>query len=377
MQLQREDLVNKQAYYDASFSRSLALQREKAKATEEYQNLVTNHRNHQAAISQEARKQHAEAVSHWKERQVKLKTMKDELGEEQAFNRELTNDILQDLKDRVCIRASDKLDGSGLGTHSLKKVVEEAKSNDDLAKEVSAIALGHMIDTVERRYNDMLANHTEFVPPITASPKTTVMDLKTGESVEEMYERMLKQSKIKLAQLEIAFKQAEEKRGTAWSQLNKAKAGNGGQDAAKAKPRSRKSTGSNYVRPYAAPRQSYPVQMMSQPQPGYVPQGYYQPQPGYNVSQMQAQAMVANAMGMSTQMMQQAAQAQAQVQAQAQAQYRQQQLAQMQMMAQQQQQRQTASAAQGGPAAAANQDQPSVGTDGGETKKQTQAEKYG
>ena len=376
MQLQHEDLVNKQAYYDASFSRSLALQREKAKATEEYQFLVANHRNHVAAISQEARKQHAEAVSHWKERQVKLKTMKDELGEEQAFNRELTNDVLQDLKDRVCIRASDKLDGSGLGTHSLKKAVEEAKSNGDLAKEVSAIALGHMIDTVERRYNDMLANHTEFVPPITASPKTTVMDLKTGESVEEMYERMLKQSKNKLAQLEIAFKAAEEKRGTAWSQLNKAKAGNGGQDAAKAKPRSRKSTGSNYVRPNAAPRQSYPVQMMSQPQPGYVPQGYYQPQPGYNVSQMQAQAMVANAMGMSTQMMQQA-QAQAQAQAQYQAQYRQQQLAQMQMMAQQQQQRQAAAAAQGGPAAAANQDQPSVGTDGGETKKQTQAEKYG
>jgi hypothetical protein len=315
-----------------------------------------------------------------------LKLMRQELGEEQTFNKQVCNNMLQDLKDRVCIRSGE----SALGSARMKKVALDAESTGDLNRSASATVLGHLIDSVERRHKDMLADHNEFIPPIQSSPANAIFNMETGETMKQVYKRRMAKLQAEYEQVQVDFKDAEKRRGETWVALSKAKtdAASGGRTASSSKPRVRKSTGGAHVT-----RQSYPTQQQVQANPGYSQNSYAQAQYQQQIARhAQAQQQQASQMQLQQQVQAQMAAGMMQqrpqfVNPQQMAQYQQQMMAAQQQQQQQQRQVQPPSGAQFYPVAqnnvqptaasagAARQDEPS--TADGEPRKQTQAERYG
>jgi hypothetical protein len=149
-----------------------------------------------------------------------------------------------------------------------------------------------MIDSVERRYKDMLANHTEFIIPTLPTVDNIVYKLHTGETVAQYYARKGNAMRKALEELEAAFKIAETKRGEQWAVLTKAKGGStavsgGGNKSNTSRKSVPSSSGGGGGYGAVAPnRQSYPMQQMQPRQaPGHVPQSYYQATPA---TQMQS-----------------------------------------------------------------------------------------
>mmetsp|Transcript_33079 Transcript_33079/g.69454 ORF Transcript_33079/g.69454 Transcript_33079/m.69454 type:complete len:1360 (-) Transcript_33079:38-4117(-) len=255
IQITREKILKASLHYEKTYKISIELQQQKATAMVDYNKLVESNKAEVADVRRRSKAQLSKAKTHWERRQFQLRDMQSKLGEEQALIRNVSNDILQDLKDRVCIRTAEKLNGSGLGTHRLKKVAEVAKEEEDENKEVSATVLGHMIDCVERRHLDLAANSPSFMPPrVLPSADTVIADPKTGETMSQLHARKLGQLKKTIGTLDLGFKKAEKARGDAWMALARAKGtakggtsgGGGGSSSgsvSKPKSRSRKSTG--------------------------------------------------------------------------------------------------------------------------------------
>jgi len=334
VQTVREKILKIQIHYEKTYKVSIELQQTKATAMVDFNTLIEANRAEVASMEQSGKSLMKAAKSHWDRRQFQRKDMASKLGAELAHNRNVANDVLQDLKDRVCIRTAEKLTGSGLGTHRLKMVAEGGKSEGDESREVSATVLGHVIDCVERRHQDALANSSHFIPPQVASAESVIADPKTGETMAQVHARKVVQLKKNIQQLDVRFKEAEKRRGEAWLTLSRAKgvatggSGAGGQPAGGAKPkaRSRKSVGTPGSHGGAAnarvaaaaaiglsssggSRQPYPMQMQTRPTqptqptrqsqprpaqpnaprpsapgsvpvPGYIPASYYQGRPG-------------------------------------------------------------------------------------------------
>jgi hypothetical protein len=261
------------------------------KQQKDYQDLVTWYKNKESMIMNESYYELTESKKHWVTRQYQNADAEQTFGMEQAINRNVCNDVIQDIKDRVCIRLSNGMQPSGLGSRLLLNETRTAESTGDLNRLVSATTLGHMIDSVERRYKDMLANHTEFIIPTLPTVDNIVYKLDTGETVAQYYTRKGNAMRKALEELEAAFKIAETKRGEQWAVLTKAKGGSAAVSGGGSKsntsrrsvPSSRGGGGYGAVAPN---RQSYPMQQMQPRQaPGHVPQSYYQASPA---TQMQS-----------------------------------------------------------------------------------------
>ena len=308
-QLVREKVQLAQAHYERAYKKSIDIQQVKATALSDYNKMIEQYKREEAHAIYQGNLQLSSARGHWERRQHHNMKLEATLGKDKALARSVSNEILQDIKDRVCIRASDELSGSGLGTHRLEKAALKAKSEGDEGKEASAIVLGHIIDGVERRHGDMLANHHEFVPPNVCNPTNVIADPETGETMREMHARKVVTMKRRIQELDAAFKIAEKKRGEAWVILSKAKAS----------PQQQTSSSSRRSRQSTASRQSYPVQQQQQ---------YYQQQqqrvPANSAASIAAAAVQQSAANRVTQMMSAAVQAGNQAQ-----------LAQMQQAAQQ------------------------------------------
>jgi len=257
-----EIIAKAQVVYDEAYALSVQLQKDIAAGKGESQKMHVEHKQALDAIANSSRMQAADARTHWTSRQAKLNQMKEELGEEQAFVKNVCNDVLQDLKDRVCIRVPDMNEQihSGLGSKRLEMEATKARTNDDANRDSAANVLGHMIDTVERRHNDMLADYDKFVQPKISDDRSTIADPKTGQTVEQQLKVQREKMAAKIQKLEADFADAEKKRGAAWQALTQAKSSAG--QMTKQQSRSRKSTSSSS---YTAARQ-YPVQQQQQQQ---------------------------------------------------------------------------------------------------------------
>ena len=257
-----EIIAKAQVLYDEAYALSVQLQKDIAAGKEESQQLHVEHKQALDAIANSSRIQVADARTHWTSRQAKLNQMKEELGEEQAFVKTVCNDVLQDLKDRVCIRVPDMNEQtqSGLGSKRLEMEAIKARTNDDANRDAAANILGHMIDTVDRRHNDMLADYDKFVQPKISDDRSTIADPQTGQTVEQQLKVQRDKMAAKISKLEAGFADAELKRGAAWTALTQAKSSAG--QMSKQQSRSRKSTSSSYN---TAARQ-YPVQQQQQQQ---------------------------------------------------------------------------------------------------------------
>ncbi|KAL7540136.1 hypothetical protein ACHAXR_009885 [Thalassiosira sp. AJA248-18] len=310
----RERVMKAQSQYDVAYKRSIDLQQAKSSTVMTFNKLIEKYKRETEAMENQRKRQFASAKIHWERRQAQIKDMESKLGKEEALVREVSNNVLQDLKDRVTIRTAEELQGSGLGTHRLKKIALKAKSDGNESKEVAATMLGHMLDSVERRHEDVLANNPVFVPPKACTAKSVIADPKTGETTAQAYARDTAKLKQRLAQLDVAFKKAERERGEAWMALSKTKTGgqSGAQSSAASKskqsrrPRQSAGSSSSSARVVAAAASNaglpvrrqqpvgYPMQMQTaqqqqprqvvQPRPagprtvplGYVPSSYYQ-----------------------------------------------------------------------------------------------------
>jgi hypothetical protein len=287
----RGRIIGAQLEYDAAYKKSIDLQQAKMKQQKDYQDLVTWYKNKESMIMNESYYELTESKKHWVTRQYQNADAEQTFGIEQALNRNVCNDVIQDIKDRVCIRLSTGMQPSGLGSRLLLNETRTAESAGDLNRLVSATTLGHMIDSVERRYKDMLANHTEFIIPTLPTVDNIVYKLDTGETVAQYYARKGNAMRKALEELEAAFKIAETKRGEQWAVLTKAKGGSaavsGGGSKSNTSRRSVPSSGGGGGYGAVAPnRQSYPMQQMQPRQaPGHVPQSYYQASPA---TQMQS-----------------------------------------------------------------------------------------
>jgi hypothetical protein len=306
VQRTRERVIKAQSQYDAAYNQSIELQQIKSATMADLNKVVKESRAEEENVSKSRDMLYGPALHHWKKRQFQLQDMKVKYGKEQALYRDVSNDVLQDMKDRVCIRVSAELSGTGLGTYRLRTEKLKAESEDNIDREVSATVLGHMIDTVDRRYNDMLANYTEFVLPPQLTPDSIIVDHETGETLAQSYARKIDHLRAKITQLDSLFVEAEKKRCEKWTALNKAKGAGVAQSnstassstVSKPKPRSRKSTsaivpGGGGGAVVGSSRMSNPMQMQAQAQsgaPGYGNPSYYDTQRAAMASQQQLQA---------------------------------------------------------------------------------------
>ena len=243
-----EKSFSAQLLYQEAFKLSSVLQQQKAKAQEDYASLVMAHRKAVAELRIHGQSTERKARNHWEKRQLQLSSVSSTLGQEPALMRCVCNDTLQHLKDRICIRTAERLEGSGLGTHRLARVAERARADGKEPLRIAAVMLGHIIDSVERRCQDEAANSTVFVPPKTASAECVVANPITGETMAQVHAKELDKQNRKLEELTIKFKEAEQKRTAAWEASRKERVGGstnrGGQvSGSRSKPRSRKSMG--------------------------------------------------------------------------------------------------------------------------------------
>ncbi len=307
VQRSREGVIKAQAQYDAAYNRSIELQQAKSAVIVELNKVMEESRAEELSVSKSRDMLYGPALHHWKKRQFQLQDMELKFGKDQSLNRDVSNDVIQDMKDRVCIRVSEELTGTGLGTLRLRTEELKSRSEGNLHREVSATMLGHIIDTVDRRYNDMLANHSEFVPPPLLTLDSVIVDHETGETMAQSHARKVGHLRLKITQFDSLFKEAEKKRCERWTTLTKAKGAGvapsnnataNSNTVIKPKPRSRKSTsaivpggsGTSFVSSNS--RMSYPMQVQAHVQPiapGYGP-AYYDPQRAVMASQQQMQA---------------------------------------------------------------------------------------
>ncbi len=117
VQQSREHVIRAQVEYDAAYKRLIDVQQAKAAALQEYAALPEKFKMEEAAILNERNGHLADAKCHWEMRQYRLKVVGQTFGVEQALNISVCNDVLHDLKDRVCICVSEELKGSGVGMH--------------------------------------------------------------------------------------------------------------------------------------------------------------------------------------------------------------------------------------------------------------------
>ena len=286
----RGRIIRAQLEYDAAYKKSIDLQHAKVKQQKDYQDLIKWYKDKESMIMNESYYELTESKKHWVTRQYQNADAEETFGMEQALNRNVCNDIIQDIKDRVCIRLSTGMQPSGLGSRLLINETRMAESAGDLNRLVSATTLGHMIDSVERRHKDMLANHTEYITPTLPTVDNIVYKLDTGETVAQYYTRKGNAMRKGMEELEAAFKIAETKRGEQWAVLTKAKGGSAAVSGSKSNTSRRSvpsSGGGGYGAVVAPNRQSFPMQQMQPRQaPGHVPQSYYQASPA---TQMQSQ----------------------------------------------------------------------------------------
>ena len=190
--LSKKITINAQLEYDKAYDLSVKLQKDIGQAKLEARKFV------QSIAANPTTSGTVDGVQ-WNARQAAIKM--------RCF------DVLQDLKDRVCIRVSDlseQAEVSGLISHRLKKEALKAQSNGDTNRIAAAHALGCMIDAVDRRHNNSKYSYSEGVQ-MNADDRKRQRD--------EVAARIVK--------LEVDFADAEKKRGTAWSVLSQAKSSAG------------------------------------------------------------------------------------------------------------------------------------------------------
>lgn len=243
-----EKFLASQAQYQKSFQLSIDVQTLLAKAKADYNNLIQANQKEVANLRIEGQLLEKKARRHWEKRQLQLRQMRVYLGQERAIVRCVCNDTLQDLKDRICIRNATQLEGSGLGTHRLARMADKARADGNEPRRIAAVVLGHVIDGVERRHQDEAANSIVFVRPRMASAECVIADPVTGETMAQVHAKKVAEQARKVRELTLRFKEAEQRRSTAWETRTKNRigggAGGGGQPSgSRSKPRSRKSTG--------------------------------------------------------------------------------------------------------------------------------------
>ena len=96
-------------------------------------------------------------------------------------------------------------------------MASKARSKGDESRDVTV--LGHMIDSVDRRHQDILQDNAEFVPPVLSSPDNVIASLETGETMAQRRTRTEREMRANIAQFDVEFKEAERKRSETWLQL--------------------------------------------------------------------------------------------------------------------------------------------------------------
>jgi hypothetical protein len=84
-----------------------------------------------------------------------------------------------------------------------------------------------MIDSVDRRHQEILQDNAEFVPQVLTSPDNVIASLETGETMAQRRTRTEREMRAKIAEFDVEFKDAERKRSETWLKLRKTK-GDGG-----------------------------------------------------------------------------------------------------------------------------------------------------
>jgi hypothetical protein len=93
-----------------------------------------------------------------------------------------------------------------VGTHRLYLEASKARSKGDESRDVSATVLGHMIDSVDRRHQDILQDNVEFIPPVLSSPDNVIASLETGETMAQRRLRTEREMRANIAQFIVEFK---------------------------------------------------------------------------------------------------------------------------------------------------------------------------
>ena len=292
----RERVHHYEVAYNKAYQQSIELQQKKATAIADYRKMEEEHKRLEEEFKRTGRQQLATDKSHWERRQFQLKDTKERYGDD-AFTREVTNDVLQDMKDRVTVRTSDDVKPDGLGNYRLNEEATKAKREGDDVRATAATVLSHVLDGVERRCRDELAANETFVPPAVSDPHSTIAKYETQETMAQLHARKKDEAKRYIQALEAAFQKAEATRGHLWTKKTEAKGDSRGQTR---KPqRSRKSYPTQQQQQLAHQRQMHQQQQLAQQRKmqmmqaqqiraaaaqgpgGYpVPGQYYQPQPG-------------------------------------------------------------------------------------------------
>jgi hypothetical protein len=63
-----------------------------------------------------------------------------------------------------------------------------------------------MIDSVDRRHQDILQDNAEFVPPVLSSPDNVIASLETGETMAQRRTRTEREMRANIAQFDVEFK---------------------------------------------------------------------------------------------------------------------------------------------------------------------------
>jgi hypothetical protein len=289
--------------YDSAYKASVALQHAKAKLNVEKSKMTNKHQYNLAGLQQQGKHQVAQARAHWERRQWHLRDAKKNYGEEGALVRGTCNDVLQEAKDRLVVRFEHTTTSGGSPKTARASFI--AKQEGDKETEEVANVLGKIVDCVDRRYLDMLYDHTEsFIPPPVATENTVIANPETGETLAEMQLREKNELDAQQEKLDAQFVEAEKKRTAAWAALSKAKQG--------------AEVGAPTTKARKPARQSYPTQQQQYHNPtpsGQQVQQYHQYQ-YLQQQQMQQQQMIVAQARIAAQQRQQQQQALAYAQAQ-------------------------------------------------------------
>ena len=272
-----------QAAYDEAFKKSMSLQQEKALAHSEYQKMAQQHKEKIQRMRIEADRAVDRTKQQWQNMQTAMHSYRSKYGEEALQIHLATKDAMKDMIDRVVLRNSDEA-YRPTGTKYIGYAFHGAVKTRDKSKQDVTEVLAHVVDTVDRRYNQMVARNHEYIPPAVDTEHNTMYDPRSQETLAQRYERVQTNLKQKVEQVGEQFNEAEKLRAAAWNEVTRYKTLLGNAAVSKSK-KSRKTNVSNRsVAPAAAPRggpvvyphsQSYnqqqqmfmqagrPVQMMS------------------------------------------------------------------------------------------------------------------
>jgi len=272
-----------QAAYDDAFKKSMSLQQEKAHAHSEYQKMAQQHKEKITRMRIEADRTVDRTKQQWQSMQAGMHSYRSKYGEEALQIHLGAKDVMKDMIDRVVLRNSDEA-YRPTGTKFIGYAFHEAIKTKDKSKQDVTEVLAHVVDAVDRNYNQMVARNPEYIPPAVDTEHNTMYDPRSQETLAQRYERVQKILKQKVEQVSEQFDEAEKIRAAAWNEVTRYKTLLGNAAVSKSKKARKPNVSNRSVAPAAAPRgvpaayphpQSYnqqqqmfmqagrPVQMMS------------------------------------------------------------------------------------------------------------------